>query len=182
MITNERQYLITKRQAEQLRQDLARRMAADGSTLDQWALSAVRSNLQQRDDEIRSYEALRAGASDLRGAHLGTLLCQARIARGWSQRELAARLGLHMQEIQQYEATRYASASLTRLEQVAQALGCVLTIDVDLVPLPQLPVTIAEAAGGRGRANTAEQTLTGRLRGLLKGHQRTAPAPDKSLL
>jgi hypothetical protein len=36
---------------------------------------------------------------------------------------LAERLGLKEQQIQRYEATNYASASLSRVQQVARALG-----------------------------------------------------------
>ena len=50
-------------------------------------------------------------------------LVKARIAGGLSQKELAERLGLKEQQIQRYEATDYGSASLTRLKEIAQALG-----------------------------------------------------------
>ena len=51
----------------------------------------------------------------VRESDLGSLLIQARIARGWSQRELGERLGIHMQKVQQYEAGEYAGASVTRI-------------------------------------------------------------------
>ena len=47
---------------------------------------------------------------------------QYRIAAGISPRERAARLGLKEQQIQRYEATQYASASLSRVIEVAQAI------------------------------------------------------------
>ena len=50
-------------------------------------------------------------------------LVEARIVAGLSQKELAERLDLKEQQIQRYEATDYRSASLTRLKQVAKALG-----------------------------------------------------------
>ena len=56
-------------------------------------------------------------------AQLATFLIKARIARGLSQRELADRIGLKEQQIQRYEATDYASASLARIKEVASALG-----------------------------------------------------------
>ena len=49
-------------------------------------------------------------------------LVQARIAAGLSQKELAQRLGLKEQQIQRYEATGYASASLTKITEVIEAL------------------------------------------------------------
>ena len=56
-------------------------------------------------------------------AELPTVLIKARIAQGLSQKDLAERLGLQEQQIQRYEATEYASASLTRIKEVVSALG-----------------------------------------------------------
>ncbi len=44
--------------------------------------------------------------------------------RGLTQRELAERLGIKEQQIQRYEATRYQSASLKRIVEVAEAMHC----------------------------------------------------------
>ena len=51
------------------------------------------------------------------------LSIQTRIAAGLSQKELAERLGLKEQQIQRDEATDDASASLTRICEVARSLG-----------------------------------------------------------
>ena len=56
-------------------------------------------------------------------AALPEALIRARIAAGLTQKELATRLGLKEQQVQRYEATRYAAASLTRIQAVAEALG-----------------------------------------------------------
>ena len=42
---------------------------------------------------------------------------------GFSQKDLAQRLGLKEQQIQRYEATGYASASLARIQEIIEALG-----------------------------------------------------------
>ena len=55
-------------------------------------------------------------------AELPATLIKARIARGLSQKDLADRIGLKEQQIQRYEATDYASASLTRIKEVVSAL------------------------------------------------------------
>jgi hypothetical protein len=47
----------------------------------------------------------------------------ARIATGLTQKALAKRLGRREQQVQPYEATRYAGVSLARLQVVADALG-----------------------------------------------------------
>jgi HTH-type transcriptional regulator/antitoxin HigA len=49
-------------------------------------------------------------------------LVQARIARGWTQKELADRLGLDEQKIQDDEATDYQRASLARITKIVRAL------------------------------------------------------------
>ena len=53
---------------------------------------------------------------------LGEDLIKARIAAGMSQASLAKSLRLKPQRIQRYEASKYASASLTRVLQVARLL------------------------------------------------------------
>ena len=53
----------------------------------------------------------------------GLALVAARIARGWSQKTLAERLGLREQQVQRYEADRYRSISLSNFRRVADELG-----------------------------------------------------------
>lgn len=47
---------------------------------------------------------------------------RARIASGLTQEAMAQKLGLKRQQIQRYEATEYASASLATIRQIAQAI------------------------------------------------------------
>jgi HTH-type transcriptional regulator/antitoxin HigA len=63
---------------------------------------------------------------------LAEALVMAPVARGWTQRRLADELGVAEQQIQRYEATGYASASLARLARVATALGVTITETVTL--------------------------------------------------
>jgi len=81
--------------------------------------------------EVTAYEALRNGAvGEFALDELSDLpegLIAARIAAGWSQRQLAERLGLAPQQIQRYEACRYETASLARLLEVASAMGVRVT-------------------------------------------------------
>ncbi len=86
---------------------------------------ALSSQLADLEGELTEYETLKAGGFDL-GAlgavvDIPKLLIKARIAKGLSQKELAERLGLKEQQIQRYEATEYASASLSRIREVAAA-------------------------------------------------------------
>ncbi len=56
-------------------------------------------------------------------SELGEHLIGCRVARGWTQRQLAEVLAVKEQQIQRYERDRYATISLSRLGTVAEALG-----------------------------------------------------------
>lgn len=139
MIRNEREYRITKAQAEKFRDALAT-PAPDGTPpgLLQISRTGLRAQLKTLEQEIEAYDLLQTSKGRRLKApvhEFGELLVQMRTARGWSQRELGERVGLKMQQIQQYEATSYASASLTRVLDIWQALGADGAIDVKLVEL-----------------------------------------------
>ena len=132
MIKNERQYRITKAQAARFARTLEslreRRESPAGvhPRIAKAQEDAVASQLADLEGELREYEELKAGvfqmeALDMVG-RLAALLVKARIAQGLTQRELAERLGLKEQQIQKYEATDYASAKLSRINEIVNAL------------------------------------------------------------
>jgi transcriptional regulator with XRE-family HTH domain len=55
-------------------------------------------------------------------------------ARGLSQRDLAGKLDLKEQQIQRYESEEYASASLRRLAEVANALNLNISESANFSP------------------------------------------------
>ena len=57
---------------------------------------------------------------------------RARIARGLTQKDLARKLGVKEQQIQRYEETDYASASLSRLNEVIKALDIEVKEEITL--------------------------------------------------
>lgn len=129
MIKNERQYMITKAQARKFKDAIA---AFDSKTLDTHALlvkaqrDALESQLAELDAQLKEFERLRSGK--LRKLKKSTFkdlpmeLIRARIVRGLTQKDLARKLGLKEQQIQRYEETDYASASLDRVYEVIKAL------------------------------------------------------------
>ena len=133
MIKNERQYRTTKAQAERFSQTLQSLQQRSGGAEGVHPLiakaqeDALRSQIADLEGELREYESLKAGGFQLGGLNvlfdLSVLLIKARISQGLSQRELAERIGVKEQQVQRYEATDYASASLTRIREVASALG-----------------------------------------------------------
>jgi len=54
---------------------------------------------------------------------IGALLVAARSAYGVTQRELAERVGVRQPQIARWEASAYRSASLSRVDSIARALG-----------------------------------------------------------
>jgi ribosome-binding protein aMBF1 (putative translation factor) len=131
MIKNERQYRITKAQAENFRQTIAELKSSQSQgthpVLRKAQGEALKSQLADLQRELREYERLRAGKQKI--VALGSLeelpktLIQARIISGLSQEALAVKLGLKPQQVQRYEATEYRSASLERVTEVARVLG-----------------------------------------------------------
>jgi ribosome-binding protein aMBF1 (putative translation factor) len=87
---------------------------------------SVASELEVLRQEIGKYEKLRrkpAGLNRLKFiSDLPEVLVEARIASGLTQAALARKLGLKPQQIQRYEATNYAQASLARIQQIAGAI------------------------------------------------------------
>jgi ribosome-binding protein aMBF1 (putative translation factor) len=133
MIRNDREYRITKAQAKKFQQALAQLSSGLSihkgihPRLAKAQKDAMRSQLQSLRQQINEYERLRRrGGKALDVTSIETLpqrLIRARIAAGLTQKELAARIGIKEQQVQRYEATNYASASLSRVLQVARILG-----------------------------------------------------------
>ncbi len=131
MITNARELQITRAQLTRLRETLERgRKSKPSADVDPRIytaeLSALESEAHRLEAEIAAYEELVNGKallveSDL--AELPDALIKARIANRWSQKQLADKLGVHEQQVQRYEASRYKGASFERLLEIAKVLG-----------------------------------------------------------
>lgn len=143
MITNERQRRITKRQATRFRKAIKKFDANSNRVeLDPRLVKAERdgmkSVLADLEAELAEYDRLKSADASMIAINsfeeLGEGLIKARIACGLSQKKLAARIGLKKNQIQRYEAKRYASASYETLREVADALGIQIGKDA-LVPI-----------------------------------------------
>jgi len=132
MITNERQYKITKSEADRFKSALRnfREIELVRQGIDPVIVGAQRNSLEQQlkdlEAQILEYEKLRSGRvkrlfpSSI--SDIGQKLIEARIAQGLSQRLLAERLGMKEQQIQRYEQERYLTANLMRVAEIAEAL------------------------------------------------------------
>lgn len=150
MIANELQRRVTQTAIREFEEALAR-LDQDAKDRPAWIRKGLREGMESQladlRQELSAYEALRTG--QVRVLELDSLeqlpeaLIRARIAAGLSQKELARRLGLKEQQVQRYEARRYAGASLQRVQAVADALGVRLHERV-LLPTAATAVTATE--------------------------------------
>jgi ribosome-binding protein aMBF1 (putative translation factor) len=129
MIKNQRQYLITKTQLKKF-QDAIRafdeQKPKSHPLLVKAQKDAMIGQVEELKEQIEEYERLSAGNYKvIRSESIEDLpieLIRARIALGLTQKDLAKRLGLKEQQIQRYENTEYASASVYRLMEIIAAL------------------------------------------------------------
>jgi HTH-type transcriptional regulator/antitoxin HigA len=173
MITNERQYRITKAALKKFEKSIAahekgqpspdvhpRIYAATGD--------ALRSEAEVLRDQLQDYEQLRAGR--VRQRTLGTLtelpkaIIEARIAARVTQKGLADRLGVAEQQVQRWEATEYAGVGLHRLQQVADALGADVTEKVQFRVARdrnRAPAAVARSPRAKAGKNSRASTSSG---------------------
>lgn len=133
MIYSDKQYRITAAELAKLRGALSAAQMQDSgqSWINDIQADALRSQIATLEAELAHYDLLKSGEITFAKAHslesLPSVLVQARIAAGLSQTDLAERLGMRPQQIQRYEASSYAGASLDRLIEVSKALNVHIT-------------------------------------------------------
>lgn len=126
MIKNEREYKITKTAIDDFKTSLAQLELKYKSSEQSWGSAlhekAIRTIMEEMEQDVREFEQLRAGKFKSVALNMIDVLpldlIRARIALGWTQKELAQRLGTSEQQIQKYEQTDYQSASLGRIAEI----------------------------------------------------------------
>lgn len=137
MIQNQREYSVTKGQISLLESALAHSRTVEGKTdprVYRAMIVGIEGQIEELRQQLREYEELKeARKLKLRGADdLPPMLIKARVARGYTQKELAQRLNIKPQQVQRYEATEYRSASLRRVIEVMKALDLKLQAEIPL--------------------------------------------------
>ena len=143
MITNERQYRISKGWLKKFEASAALHERSDPPpdvhpTIHQAGIDALRSEAAALRDQLDEYERLRAGhvkqrtLSSLR--ELPKAIIEARIAAHVTQKELGKRLGVAEQQVQRWEASDYAGVSVDRMQEIADALGVRITETIRFRP------------------------------------------------
>lgn len=145
MIRNEREYqeAVARLNEERARlEEHEKRLAETGLSEEEIkrVVDPMTSFHLQLKEEVESYERLKRGEFDdlynLRG--LGHLLISLRIARGLSQRELAARLEIHESQVSRDERNEYFGITLERAIRILEALDVQLRTSVELDPPREL--------------------------------------------
>lgn len=129
MITNERQYGISKTELQRFEGAVGK--YTPGEEVDprmrEVMDDALRGQAETLRDEIKHYEDLRDGRISKRELgslrDLPTALIEARIAAGLTQKALGERLEVAEQQVQRWEANLYSGVGVDRLQEVADALG-----------------------------------------------------------
>ena len=129
MITNERQYGISKTELQRFEGAVGK--YTPGEEVDprmrEVMDDALRGQAETLRDEIKHYEDLRDGRISQRELgslrDLPTALIEARIAAGLTQKALGERLEVAEQQVQRWETNLYSGVGVDRLQEVADALG-----------------------------------------------------------
>jgi len=165
MISNQRQYRISKARVEEFERALESLPAKSNQlTWDGIQRDAISSQLSDLRRELQEYEWLQKKGPDIVEVtaleDIPAALVKARIGAGLTQRDLADKLGLKEQQIQRYEAAAYATASLDRIRKVMNALGLKLAKGIFL---PCHKVSLAKLYGRAKELGIPGKLLRNRL-------------------
>lgn len=129
MIYSDKQYSISRGELGKLKNALAATEALpkDNEWVRELEINGLKSQIVEIEADLSYYDELKAGkvapSESITLETLPSVLIQARIASGMSQADLAETIGLHLQQIQRYEASEYLGASLSRLIEVSRILN-----------------------------------------------------------
>lgn len=127
MISNEREYKITRSALEKFERAIKHiAHLRRKSKTEPWKLelqeNATLSMMEDLRIQLKEYEKLKSGKFKLsvldNVESIPVNLIRARISLGWTQKELAQRIGTTEQQIQKYEASDYKTASLKKVTAI----------------------------------------------------------------
>jgi ribosome-binding protein aMBF1 (putative translation factor) len=127
MIRNEREYKISRAALQKFEKAIAHiAKLRQTSKIEPWKLELQKNaTLSMMDDlriQLREFEKLKAGKFKLsifdNLESIPTNLIKARISLGWTQKDLARRIGTTEQQIQKYEASNYKTASFQKVTEI----------------------------------------------------------------
>lgn len=134
MISNEKQYNISKKRVEMVKARI-REMQNDTSEdplKKRLMLAPMNNHLSEVQEEIVQYERLKKKkkltVKERPLAQLPQLITEYKIASGLTQKELSKKLGMKEQQLQRYEANRFKGISFDNLLQFIEAMNIELVV------------------------------------------------------
>lgn len=133
VIRNELERRKADEQAEYLRSELEQIPTEEQKDeVSHSIISGLRMQISDIENKLAEYDRLKKGLAPIPTADnfddIGELIIKARIARGWSQSDLAKVLGMEQQQVQRYEKNDWQKISLWRLQEVVEALDLEVSI------------------------------------------------------
>lgn len=129
MIKNDLQFRIAKSALKRFQSTLEQHdelTAGEKSWVREAHKATIVGEIMTLKEKISEYEVTRKGIVEAPPLELiseiPNMLIKRRISLGWTQEDLAKRLGVRAQQVQNDEATNYASANLSRLIRTAEIL------------------------------------------------------------
>ena len=127
MIKNDKQYQVTKSRLQDFKKSMQELETQEiDPLLKELQQKAMASQIIDFEEEIKEYERLKEGFTNYVSAEnlsdIHEVLIKARIAKKMTQADLAECLEMKEQQIQRYEISNYATASMGRIIEVADAL------------------------------------------------------------
>lgn len=128
VIRSELERRKAEEQIEYLRSELEKIPAGEQrDEVSRSVANGLRMKISDIENGVTEYKHLKEGlVSSLEADSfddVGELIIKARIARGWSQGDLAEALDMEPQQVQRYERNDWQKISLWRLQEVVEALG-----------------------------------------------------------
>jgi transcriptional regulator with XRE-family HTH domain len=154
MIRNDRQVSLAKTKLSRVRA-----AASDASAADAQVWTALAADLEA---EIEGYEGIRDGHHTQFAVSsiddLADAVVKARIAKGWTQRQLADELGVTEQMVQRDEAGGYERAGLARLAEVCDTLA--FQLSGTLQPVAEAYRPVASGWNNLGAGALAQMVMS----------------------
>jgi ribosome-binding protein aMBF1 (putative translation factor) len=115
--------------------ELRKSMAAEGLTVDEVerAMQPALSFHAQLEEEVEIFERMKRG--DLDTLHsltsIGRWLIGARLAKGWSQKQLAEHLGVSEAQVSRDESNEYHNVTVERAQRILEVMGVRFRMEVE---------------------------------------------------
>lgn len=134
MISNEKQYSISKKRLSDIRQKVTEieNDTQHEPLRNKIILASLYNHLGEVQEEIVQYERLKKkrkiAVKERPLAELPRLITEYKIASGLTQKELSKKLGMKEQQLQRYEANRFKGISFDNLLQFLEAMNIELVV------------------------------------------------------